>query len=76
MFDEMTAGIMEETLKVLFNIQVEQEIKREEDAKVTGTNKDDSLQKQPKKRAENKGYPNDPCPCGSGKKYKQCCGRK
>ena len=76
MFDEMTAGIMEETLKVLFHIQVEQKIEREEVAKVTGTNKDDSLQKQPKKRAENKVYPNDPCPCGSGKKYKQCCGRK
>ncbi len=76
MFDEMTAGIMEETLKVLFHIQVEQKIEREEVAKVTGTNKDDSLQKQPKKRAETKVYPNDPCPCGSGKKYKQCCGRK
>ena len=54
----------------------EEKVEREEVAKVTGTNKDDSLAKAPKKREEKKVYPNDPCPCGSGKKYKQCCGRK
>lgn len=76
MFDEMTAAIREETVKMLLHVRVEQKVEREEVAKVTGTNKDDSLAKTPKKRAEQKIYPNDPCPCGSGKKYKQCCGRK
>ena len=75
MFDEMTANIQEETVRMLFHVRVEQKVEREEVAKVTGTNKDTSLQSAPKKRAEKKVYPNDPCPCGSGKKYKNCCGR-
>ena len=76
MFDEMTAAIREETVRVLFHIRVEQKVEREPAAKVTGTNKDDSAGKAPVKKVEAKVYPNDPCPCGSGKKYKQCCGRK
>ena len=76
MFDEMTAAIQEDTVKLLFHVKVEQKVEREEVAKVTGTNKDDSAKATPKKRASEKVYPNDPCPCGSGKKYKQCCGRK
>ena len=76
MFDAMTANIQEDTVKLLLHVKVEQKVEREQVAKVTGTNKDDSLAKAPKKRAEEKVYPNDPCPCGSGKKYKQCCGRK
>ena len=76
MFDEMTQNIKEETVRMLLHIKVEQKVEREQVAKVTGTNKDDSLAKAPAKRANVKVYPNDPCPCGSGKKYKQCCGRK
>ena len=76
MFEEMTAAIREETVRILFHIRVEQKVEREPAAKVTGTNKDDSGVKAPVKKTENKVYPNDPCPCGSGKKYKQCCGRK
>ena len=76
MFDEMTAAIQEDTVRLLFHVKVEQKVEREEVAKVTGTNKDDSAKAAPKKRASEKVYPNDPCPCGSGKKYKQCCGRK
>ncbi|MFR3729918.1 preprotein translocase subunit SecA [Lacrimispora sp.] len=76
MFDEMTAAIREETVRVLFHIRVEQKVEREAAAKVTGTNKDESGPKAPVKKIEAKVYPNDPCPCGSGKKYKQCCGRK
>ena len=76
MFDEMTQNIKEETVRLLLHIRVEQKVEREQVAKVTGTNKDDSLAKAPKKRENAKIYPNDPCPCGSGKKYKQCCGRK
>ena len=76
MFDAMTANIQEDTVRLLLHVRVEQKVEREEVAKVTGTNKDTSLQKAPKKRAEEKVYPNDPCPCGSGLKYKQCCGRK
>ena len=76
MFDEMTQNIKEETVRLLFRIKIEQKVEREQVAKVTGTNKDDSLAKAPKKRENTKIYPNDPCPCGSGKKYKQCCGRK
>jgi preprotein translocase subunit SecA len=76
MFDEMTAAIREETVRVLFHIRVEQKVEREPAAKVTGTNKDESAGKAPVKKVEAKVYPNDPCPCGSGKKYKQCCGRK
>ena len=76
MFDDMTAAIQEDTVKLLFHVKVEQKVEREEVAKVTGTNKDDTAKAAPKKRASEKVYPNDPCPCGSGKKYKQCCGRK
>ncbi|WP_024293446.1 preprotein translocase subunit SecA [Lacrimispora indolis] len=76
MFDEMTAAIREDTVRILFHIRVEQKVEREPAAKVTGTNKDDSAAKAPVKKVEAKVYPNDPCPCGSGKKYKQCCGRK
>ncbi|MCD8365695.1 MAG: preprotein translocase subunit SecA [Clostridiales bacterium] len=75
MFDSMIANMQEETIRQLFHVRVEQKVEREEVAKVTGTNKDESLQKAPKKRAQKKVYPNDPCPCGSGKKYKNCCGR-
>lgn len=76
MFDEMTAGIKEDTVRALMHIRVEQKMEREEVAKVTGTNKDESLAKGPVKRDEKKIYPNAPCPCGSGLKYKQCCGRR
>ncbi len=75
MFDEMGQNIKEETVRLLFHVRVEQKVEREQVAKVTGTNKDDSVQKGPVKRDTAKVYPNDPCPCGSGKKYKQCCGR-
>ena len=76
MFEGMTAAIREDTVLILFHIRVEQKVEREPAAKVTGTNKDDTSVKAPKKRDVQKIYPNDPCPCGSGKKYKQCCGRK
>ena len=76
MFDEMISAIEEETIRVLYHVKVEQKVEREQVAQVTGTNKDDSAQNTPKKRDHAKVYPNDPCPCGSGKKYKQCCGRR
>ena len=76
MFDAMTSAIQEDTVRLLFHVRVEQKVEREEVAKVTGTNKADSGPRAPKKRTSEKIYPNDPCPCGSGKKYKQCCGRK
>ena len=76
MFDQMTASIEEDTVRLLLHIRLEQKVEREQVAKATGTNRDDSLPKGPKRREEKKIYPNDPCPCGSGKKYKQCCGRK
>jgi preprotein translocase subunit SecA len=75
MFDAMTSNIKQDTVRLLLHVKVEQKVEREEVAKVTGTNKDESVQRGPKMRAEAKVYPNDPCPCGSGKKYKQCCGR-
>ena len=75
MYEAMMAAVQEETVRILFHIRVEQKVEREPAAKVTGTNKDTSLASAPKKRAEQKIYPNDPCPCGSGKKYKKCCGR-
>lgn len=74
MFNNMIDDIKEETIKMLMHIKVEQKVEREQVAKVTGTNKDDTVVKGPVKR-EAKIFPNDPCPCGSGKKYKQCCGR-
>ena len=76
MFNEMNRNIMEETVRVLFHVKVEQKVEREEVAKVTGTNKDETSAKEPKRRTDKKIYPNDPCPCGSGKKYKNCHGRK
>ena len=76
MFDDMISAIQEDTIRLLFHVKVEQKVEREQVAKVTGTNKDDSAKSGPKKRAQAKVYPNDPCPCGSGKKYKQCCGRR
>lgn len=75
MFDSMTDSIREDTIRLLFHVRVEQKVEREQIAKVTGTNKDDSGPKAPMKRSEKKVYPNDPCPCGSGKKYKNCCGK-
>ena len=75
MFDTMTDNIREDTIRLLFHVKIEQKVEREQVAKVTGTNKDDSLAKAPVKREALKVYPNDPCPCGSGKKYKQCCGK-
>ena len=75
MFDEMTAGVKEDTVRLLFHARIEQKAEREQVAKVTGTNRDDSAVKAPKRRENAKIYPNDPCPCGSGKKYKQCHGR-
>ena len=75
MFEEMTQAITEDTIKALMHIRIEQKVEREQVAKVTGTNKDDSAKKGPVKRATKKVMPNDPCPCGSGKKYKFCCGR-
>ena len=76
MFNSMTDAISEETVRMLFHIRVEQKVEREEVAKITGTNKDDTGPKKSVKRESDKIYPNDPCPCGSGKKYKNCCGRK
>ena len=75
MFDAMTASIREDTVRTLYHIRVEQKVEREPAARVTGTNKDAAPQ-APQKRETRKIYPNDPCPCGSGKKFKQCCGRK
>ncbi len=75
MFDAMTNGIKEDTVRTLYRIKIEQKVEREQVAKVTGTNKDDSAKRGPVKREIKKVYPNDPCPCGSGKKYKNCHGR-
>ena len=76
MFDAMTQNIKEDAVKLLMHVRVEEKLEREQVAKVTGTNKDDTSVKEPVKRAEDKVYPNDLCPCGSGLKYKNCCGRK
>ena len=76
MFNNMISAIQEDTVRMLYHVHVEQKAEREQVAKVTGTNKDDSAGRAPVQRKEEKIYPNDPCPCGSGKKYKQCCGRK
>jgi len=76
MFGEMTKSITQDTIRALLHVRIEQKVEREQVAKVTGTNRDESAARAPKKRADKKIYPNDPCPCGSGKKYKQCCGRK
>ncbi len=75
MFEGMSAAIKEDTVRMLYHVQVEQKLEREPAAKITGTNRDTSLAKAPVKREVRKIYPNDPCPCGSGKKFKQCHGR-
>lgn len=75
MFDEMITCITEDTVRIMYHVRIEQPVEREPVVKVTGTNKDDSLAREPKRNEEQKIYPNDPCPCGSGKKYKQCHGR-
>ncbi len=74
MFDAMTENIKEDTVRLLLTVRVEQKMEREQVAEVTSTNKDQSAQ-GPTKRESEKIYPNSPCPCGSGKKYKNCCGR-
>ena len=76
MFDDLITNIQEDTIRLPYHVKIEQKVEREQVAKVTGTNKDETALKEPKKRENAKIYPNDPCPCGSGKKYKQCCGRK
>ena len=76
MFDSMISSIQQDTIRLLYHVRIEQKVEREQVAQVTGTNKDESSQKGPVRRQQDKVYPNDPCPCGSGKKYKQCCGRK
>jgi preprotein translocase subunit SecA len=73
MFQEMTDGIAEDTIRMLLRVQVERKVEREQVAKESGTNKDDSVVNAPKRRVAKKILPNDPCPCGSGKKYKFCC---
>ena len=75
MFDAMTEAIKEQTVFMMMHVVVEKKIEREQVAQVTGTNKDDTVVRGPKRRTEDKIYPNAPCPCGSGKKYKNCCGR-
>ena len=75
MFEDMTTAISEDTVRALMHIRIEEHIEREEVVKVTGTNKDESVKKGPVRRTEKKIGPNDPCPCGSGRKYKHCCGR-
>lgn len=76
MFNEMTEGIMEDTVRTLFGIHVEQKVERKQVAQVTGTNRDaETTSRKPVRRMSKKIYPNDPCPCGSGKKYKNCHGR-
>ena len=76
MFDGMISSIQQDTIRLLYHVRVEQKAEREQVAQETGTNKDETGPKKPVQRADKKIYPNDPCPCGSGKKYKQCCGRK
>lgn len=75
MFEDMTTAISEDTVRALMHIRIEEHVEREEVVKVTGTNKDESVSKAPVRRAEKKIGSNDPCPCGSGRKYKHCCGR-
>ena len=75
MFEAMTAAINEETVRMLFNIQVARRVERKEVAKVTGTNHGSDEKIKQVVRADKKIYPNDPCPCGSGKKYKNCHGK-
>ena len=74
MFQDMMRSIQEETVRVLYQIKLEQKVEREQVAKPLATNRDESAVRSPKQREGRKIYPNDPCPCGSGKKYKQCHG--
>ena len=76
MFNAMTASIQEDTIRLLYHVRIEEKVEREQVAQVTGTNRDDESEKKPVQRKAKKIYPNDPCPCGSGLKYKQCHGRK
>jgi len=75
MFEEMTSNIQKDTVGALMHVKLEQKVEKEEAPKITGTNKDDTVAKGPYVRKTAKIGRNDPCPCGSGKKYKQCCGR-
>ena len=75
MFEEMNNSIQEETVRLMYHVRVEEKAEREEQAKPIATNKDESLEKKPVIRQKKKIYPNDKCPCGSGKKYKNCHGR-
>lgn len=75
MFQEMMRSIQEETVRVLYQIKLEQKVEREQVAKPLATNRDESAVRAPKMREGRKIYPNDPCPCGSGKKYKNCHGQ-
>ena len=75
MMDAMNEAIRTETVQMLYRVRIEKKVEREEVAKVTGTNKDDTASSGPKKRTVQKIYPNSPCPCGSGLKYKQCHGK-
>ena len=77
MFNDMIASIKEEITRIMFHVKLKprEEVKREQVAKETGTNKDETLKKEPSKRKAKKIGRNDPCPCGSGQKYKNCCGR-
>ena len=76
MFNEMTGGIQQDTIRLMYHVRIQEPVEREQVAQETGTNKDDGGLSKTKQRKDKKIYPNDPCPCGSGKKYKQCCGRK
>ncbi len=76
MFEEMTRGITRDTIRSLTHLRVEQKVEREPAAKVTGTNRGEATERKPVVKNTQKIYPNDPCPCGSGKKFKQCHGRK
>ena len=76
MFNEMTASIQEDTIRLLYHVRIEEKVEREQVAQVTGTNRDDTSERKPIQKKAKKIYPNDPCPCGSGLKYKQCHGRK
>ncbi len=76
MFNAMIASIQEDTVRLLYHVRIEQKVEREQVAQATGTNKEEEGPKKPVQRAKAKVYPNDLCPCGSGKKYKHCCGRK
>ena len=79
MFEEMIAGIEDDTVRLLCHLRLERqdELERRQAPVITGTNKDEGgLRKAPIVNEQKKIMPNDPCPCGSGKKFKQCCGRK